>query len=131
MKSLKFVSVIMIAAGIFFSSCKKEKETTITKDQLVGTWKTVIVTSVSQEVLVKLKAGQGAELDVQPYDGIPEFVGVWELNGNNFAIHFPSLGTAEVVKFDATVSSANSISGNFKINPPAPVQSGTFTMDKQ
>src|SRR5258705_4930490 len=80
MKSLKFFSAIILSASVFFISCKKEKETGISKDQLVGKWTTVLVTSQSQTVQVKLKDGSGAELDVQPYDGIPEFIGVWELN---------------------------------------------------
>jgi len=122
---------MIMAASLSLFSCKKDKAPRISTDQLVGTWKAVIVTTQSQEVQVKLKPGQGAELDVQPYDGIPEFIGTWELNGTDFAIHFPYSGTADVVRFDATVSSASSISGKFKVNPPGTVQSGTFTMDKE
>ena len=135
MKSLKFVSALALMAGslFFFSSCSKQKDAanTIPKEQLVGKWTTNLVTSQAQQVQIQLKNGGAIELDVQPYDGIPEFIGVWEVSGTKFTGRFPYNGVADVIKFDGIISSESSISGQLKINDPNTPQSGTFSMNKQ
>jgi len=131
MKSLKILSTLFVAASLvlMFASCSKKNDSTggIPKEQLAGKWTaTMIAGNINQEIKVDLNANGVAGLDAQPYDGIPELTGTWELNGANFVIHIGYMGNPDFAKFDAIISSANSISGKLVFGG----QMGTFTMNK-
>ena len=136
MKSLKFFSVMAIAASLLFcfSSCKKDSDTKsgVTKDQLLGKWTFVIQYNGTTTYHATLKASGGMEVDQPPFDDVADIILLWDVNQNNFTAHIDINGITNYWKLTGTVDAAGaSVAGtlvaNDGVNPPI---TALFTMDK-
>jgi len=109
MKSLKFLSVIIIAACLFLSSCKKDKEAvpgnTVTKEQLLGKWNMTVLLpgGFIEKDHVTLKADGTMDMDLEPHDGITDFILSWDVKNNVFTAHLDLNGVSNVWKFNAQI----------------------------
>ena len=140
MKSLKIISALFIVAGfvLTFASCSKDKDAvnTVTKAQLLGKWDmTVLLPGNSIEKdNITLKEGGVMEMDIEPQDGITDFILSWDVNNNVFTAHLDLNGVSNVWKLNAQVDPETLIiTGEKRMisggnNPPVTV---IFGMKKQ
>ncbi len=137
MKFLKIVSTLFIAAGfvLTIASCSKKKEdiNTVTKDRLVGKWAGNIQSnSGSPAFHAELKGSGAMELDIAPYDGIPDIILLWDVNNNNFTAHLDANGVTNFWKIDAAIDPKTlSMAGQLKVYDPSTPITGIFVMDRQ
>jgi hypothetical protein len=111
MKSSKFFGVVSIAAFLLlsFSSCKKDKESipanSLTKSQLLGKWSMDVILSggTVEKDQVNLKADGTMEMDIEPHDGITDFILSWDLKDNVFSAHLDLNGVSNAWKLNAHV----------------------------
>ena len=109
MKSLKIVSTLLIVAGfaLTFASCSKDKDavTTVTKDQLLGKWNMDVILpgGFIEKDQVTLKAGGVMEMDIEPQDGITDFILSWDANNNVFTAHLDLNGVSNIWKLNAHI----------------------------
>jgi len=135
MKSLKFLSAVVVAATILFtfSSCKKDSDIkTVTKEQLLGKWTFVIQYNGTTTYHANLKASGGMEVDQPPFDDVADIILLWDVSKNNFSAHIDINGITNYWKLTGTVDAAGaSVAGtlvaNDGVNPPI---TALFTMDK-
>ena len=111
MKSLKLFGVVSIVVALLFSftSCKKDKESvpdnTVTKDQLLGKWNMVVVLpgGFTEKDQVTLKANGAMDMDIEPLDGITDYVLFWDIKNNAFTAHLDLNGVSNVWKLNAQI----------------------------
>lgn len=111
MKSLKFFGVVSIAGVLLFSfsSCKKDKESisanTVTKSQLLGKWNMNVILPAGyiEKDQVNLKADGTMDMDIEPYDGISDYILSWDLKDNVLTAHLDINGISNAWKLNAHV----------------------------
>jgi len=142
MKPLKFFGLpsIMVVLLFSFGSCKKDKESvpdnTVTKDQLLGKWDMTVLLSGNfiEKDNITLKEGGVMEMDLEPHDGITDFILSWDVNNNVFTAHLDLNGVSNVWKLNAQVDPETLLITGEKTmisggnNPPVTV---IFGMEKQ
>jgi hypothetical protein len=112
MKTLKFINAFAIT--VFFllaiSSCKKDKESVssnaVTKDQLLGKWNmvTVLPGGTVEKDQITLKTNGTMEMDIEPKDGIVDFILSWDVKDNVFTAHWDFNGVSNVWTLNAQVN---------------------------
>jgi hypothetical protein len=111
MKSLKFSGVLAIAVILLFSfsSCKKDKESisanTVTKNQLLGKWNMNVMLpgGTIEKDQVNFKADGTMDMDIEPHDGIVDYVLSWDLKDNVLTAHLDLNGISNAWKLNAHV----------------------------
>jgi len=68
-------------------------------------------------------------MDIAPYDGVTDVIGLWSLEGNTFKGQLPLMAT-EFFRMDATVSQMEMPVWQFTMNDPAKPEPGSFEMSR-
>ena len=136
MRSLKSLWVLSLATSLtlVFSSCKKDNDVVnaVSKEEMAGKWKLVIQVGSTQTWNAVLKASGAMEVDIPPYDGVADYIFLWDINGYNFSAHVDANGIANYWEMHSPIDPKTlSMAGEIKVNDPNTPQTGVFTMEKQ
>ncbi len=118
LKVLPFLGLVTVLAFSSASTNTKERiKISFSKEELAGKWSSVITNDgYSVDVKIEIKSSGTFELESFPYDAMPEFCGVWGMNGNKFTAWIPFTSDKDIVLFEGLVDFPNLIIKPSRIN---------------
>jgi hypothetical protein len=117
---LRMVSLLVLIAVLPFSSApnkNKNEKKFFSKEEMTGKWNSIITSAGSSiEIKIELKNSGEFKIEKIPFDGIPEFTGTWELEGNNFTAKTPFTCNEELVLFEGKVDFPKLVIKPYKVS---------------